>query len=295
MEKEDLKKCQYCAEMIKKEAVKCQYCGSKVNGEKANVKTLFAEGYWHRVWTGRKIAGVCTGLAHQFGRPETVLPIRLLFVLATLFYGLGPIVYILLWIMMPSPIDVPEKMAESDEKSFTPEKYWQRVWKGKKIAGVCTGLSHQFKTPKLLLPMRLFFVLTSFIFGLGIALYLLMWILMPGPADIPDYKICSEDDEGELIPYRKKAKLLSVLFGFVLLFIGSFFLFTTTSFLISYLEDILYELSIWASSFFHRGISMEIFSPEIWSAVISSLGLIFIILGGLKLAFGSSKIVRVER
>ena len=295
MKKEDLKKCPYCAEMIKKEAVKCHYCGNKVNGEKVKGKTLFEQGYWHRVWTGRKIAGVCTGLAHQFGRPDAVLPIRLLFVLTTLFYGLGPIVYILLWIMMPSPIDVPDKKTEKDIEEFSPERYWKRVWKGKKIAGICTGLAHQFKNPKLLLPMRLFFVLTSFFYGLGIGVYLLMWILMPKPTDIPDYKIYSKDDEGELIPYRKKAKPLSVFFGFVMLFIGSFFLFTTTSFLISYLEDILYELSIWASSFFHRGISMEIFSPEIWSVVISSLGLIFIILGGLKLAFGSSKFVRIER
>ena len=295
MKKEDLKKCPYCAEMIKKEAVKCYYCGSKVNGEKVKGKTLFEQGYWHRVWTGRKIAGVCTGLAYQFGRPEAVLPIRLLFVLATLFYGLGPIVYIFLWIMMPAPIDVPDKKAKSDIDGISPERYWKRVWKGKKIAGVCTGLAYQLKSQKLLFPIRLFFVLTSFIFGLGIGLYLLMWILMPEPTDISEHKIYSKDDEGELIPYCKRVKPLSVIFGFVLLFIGSFFFFTTTSFLISYLEDILNELSIWASSFIHAGISVEIFRPEIWSAIMSSLGIIFIILGGMKLAFGSSKIVRVER
>jgi phage shock protein PspC (stress-responsive transcriptional regulator) len=45
------------------------------------------------------IAGVCAGLAEQFGVSVTAL--RLAAVLFTLFGGWGVIVYLILWIIMP--------------------------------------------------------------------------------------------------------------------------------------------------------------------------------------------------
>ena len=47
---------------------------------------------------GKIIAGVCAGLADRFGIPRTL--VRLGFVLFGLF-GVGEIVYIVLWIIMP--------------------------------------------------------------------------------------------------------------------------------------------------------------------------------------------------
>lgn len=44
------------------------------------------------------IAGVCTGLAEWFG--IDALWIRLLFVFAFLYFGAGPILYVILWICM---------------------------------------------------------------------------------------------------------------------------------------------------------------------------------------------------
>jgi phage shock protein PspC (stress-responsive transcriptional regulator) len=47
------------------------------------------------------VAGVCGGLAQQFGVPTAV--IRLAFVLMTFFAGgVGLLIYLVLWIVMPS-------------------------------------------------------------------------------------------------------------------------------------------------------------------------------------------------
>jgi phage shock protein PspC (stress-responsive transcriptional regulator) len=49
---------------------------------------------------GRWIGGVCVGLARRFGLSPNV--VRLLFVLSCLLPGPQFIIYIILWILMPS-------------------------------------------------------------------------------------------------------------------------------------------------------------------------------------------------
>ena len=50
--------------------------------------------------TGRMIAGVCAGLADRYGwKPGTV---RLLFVLSCLLPGPQFVIYLILWMLMPS-------------------------------------------------------------------------------------------------------------------------------------------------------------------------------------------------
>src|SRR3954453_14371003 len=84
-----LKRCPYCAEEIRAEAVKCRYCGSVVEGF-ALTRT------WYRVRRGRRVAGVCGGLAREFGISVTI--IRLAFVLGTIFGGgIGVVIYLVLW------------------------------------------------------------------------------------------------------------------------------------------------------------------------------------------------------
>lgn len=55
----------------------------------------------------RMIAGVAGGLADYFNTDPTL--IRILFVLLTLLGGggLGILIYIVLWIIMPEPVDKP--------------------------------------------------------------------------------------------------------------------------------------------------------------------------------------------
>jgi len=87
-----MKRCPFCAEDIRDEAVKCRFCGSMLDG---SVLTRT----WYRSRRGKMIAGVCAGLAEQFGISVTAL--RLAAILFTVMGGWGVIVYIVLWVIMP--------------------------------------------------------------------------------------------------------------------------------------------------------------------------------------------------
>lgn len=46
------------------------------------------------------IGGVCAGLANYFGMDPVVM--RIIFLIALLGFGVGPVIYIILWIVMPA-------------------------------------------------------------------------------------------------------------------------------------------------------------------------------------------------
>src|SRR5690242_8325521 len=87
------KRCPYCAERIRVEAAKCRWCGSLLEAGSPLTRT------WFGSRDGKMIAGVCAGLAEQFGISVTIL--RLAFVLGTLIGGPGLVVYVVLWVVMP--------------------------------------------------------------------------------------------------------------------------------------------------------------------------------------------------
>jgi phage shock protein PspC (stress-responsive transcriptional regulator) len=91
---DNTKTCPFCAETIRENAVKCRYCGSQLGGDPLREE-------WYRLEEGKKIAGVCSGLAHHFSINATLL--RLAFVLATFVpgFGVGLLIYITLWVILP--------------------------------------------------------------------------------------------------------------------------------------------------------------------------------------------------
>jgi phage shock protein C len=88
------KRCPYCAEDIRAEALKCRYCGSLVERGTPLSRP------WYRARQGKMIAGVCAGLAEQFGASVTI--VRLAFLLSGLLGGgVGVVIYVALWVVMP--------------------------------------------------------------------------------------------------------------------------------------------------------------------------------------------------
>jgi phage shock protein PspC (stress-responsive transcriptional regulator) len=52
-----------------------------------------------RIRQGRMVAGVCTGLAAYFGVDVNL--VRLAFGVFTVFYGLGILLYLIAWVILP--------------------------------------------------------------------------------------------------------------------------------------------------------------------------------------------------
>lgn len=52
-----------------------------------------------RTSDNKVLAGVCGGLGQYFGIDATL--VRIAFLVAFLFFGFGPLIYIILWLVMP--------------------------------------------------------------------------------------------------------------------------------------------------------------------------------------------------
>ncbi len=116
----------------------------------------------------RKIlGGVCAGLGHYFNI-DPVWP-RVLFALLVLgSYGGLFVAYIILWIVLPASESIEEE--PSIKKMYRdPEK--------KVIGGVASGVAAFFGGDLTLI--RILFLITAFVGGLGFLLYVILWIALP--------------------------------------------------------------------------------------------------------------------
>ena len=121
----------------------------------------------HRMTQDSKIAGVCGGLGAYFDIDPVFF--RLVFLLSILFGGLGAVAYLVMWLMVPAQ-DGARREGSRLRLSAT----------DRKIGGVCGGLGEFFDLDPLL--FRVAFVVLAFAGGLGILLYLVLWLVVPGPA-----------------------------------------------------------------------------------------------------------------
>jgi phage shock protein PspC (stress-responsive transcriptional regulator) len=122
----------------------------------------------HRSTEERKIAGVCAGLGEYFDLDPVFF--RLFFLFSILFGGLGALAYVMLWILVP--------VREGAQPGPGDAKRLRLSASDRMIGGVCGGLGELFELDPVL--FRAAFLVLAVIGGLGILLYLVLWLLIPG-------------------------------------------------------------------------------------------------------------------
>src|SRR5438067_12191323 len=85
--------CNYCGKSIQDDANVCAYCGTRVGGVIARKRLV-------RPREGRKIAGVCLGVAEYLDVDVTI--VRLVWLIASVVTGDGLLSYPIPWIVMPA-------------------------------------------------------------------------------------------------------------------------------------------------------------------------------------------------
>jgi len=91
--------CNYCGKVIQDDANVCAYCGIRVGAVTARHRLV-------RPRVGRKVAGVCLGLAEYFDLDVTL--VRLVWLIVSVMTGVGLFAYPIAWIVMPDePLRLP--------------------------------------------------------------------------------------------------------------------------------------------------------------------------------------------
>jgi phage shock protein PspC (stress-responsive transcriptional regulator) len=117
----------------------------------------------------RKIAGVCGGLGESTGIDADI--IRAIFLVSIFAGGMGVILYLILWAVLPE-----EDYGEKIERTGIFSKL-VRSRDGLMLGGVCAGIANYLEWDVSVI--RLLFIIIVLAGGVGIPVYLVLWILMP--------------------------------------------------------------------------------------------------------------------
>ncbi|MEJ1239412.1 PspC domain-containing protein [Chryseolinea sp. T2] len=155
------------------------YNGSGTNGgqqQKADTSEPRAPKPPQQLFRDQKrkiVGGVCSGIANYLG--IDAVWIRLIFGILAFAYGLTIIVYLIMWAVVPGSFDLDEP--ESVKRMF-------RDGEKKVIGGVSGGVAAYFGLDIIL--VRVLFIVFTFFFGVGFAIYIVLWIALPEARTITD-------------------------------------------------------------------------------------------------------------
>ena len=122
----------------------------------------------------RKIlGGVCAGLGNYFNTDP--LWIRLIFAVLTFVYGITFFVYIIMWLIVPGSWDL-------DEPIVTKKMYRDR--ERKVLGGVAGGVAAYMGID--IVAVRVLFILFTFLGGLGLFVYIVLWMILPEAVSLTD-------------------------------------------------------------------------------------------------------------
>lgn len=117
----------------------------------------------------RKLAGICGGLGESTGIDSDL--VRAAFLLSIFVGGMGLLLYLVLWIVLP-------------EMEFEGSKTKKGIFDGLKrsdkermMAGVCGGIAKYLDWDVSI--VRILLIVIVLAGGIGIPLYIILWILMP--------------------------------------------------------------------------------------------------------------------
>ncbi len=128
----------------------------------------------------RVLGGVAAGIAHYFGIDPLWIRLIIIILFFNIFLGLGVsglilLSYIIMWIVVPGTDTI-----EDDKKI----KKMYRNPEHKVLGGVAGGLAVYFGTDLTI--VRLLFVLSIFLGGSGLIIYIILWIITPEALSITE-------------------------------------------------------------------------------------------------------------
>jgi phage shock protein PspC (stress-responsive transcriptional regulator) len=131
----------------------------------------------YRLRNDRVVAGVAAGLAYHL--EVDPVWIRLGFVVLTFLGGLGLVLYLVAWVVMPAADSPPIGGATQPP----PARRLYRPRNDRVVAGVASGLAYHLEVDPIW--VRLAFVVLVFFAGLGVLLYIAAWVAMPEVDGLP--------------------------------------------------------------------------------------------------------------